>query len=200
MPGAWVRAVIQVRRNDAAGGADTRFTLTFGREDRERYLRDTSVTLPKGLLARIGSVPLCSDAQAAAGTCDAISQVGTTTVGAGAGPLPFFLGGRVFITGPYKGAPYGMSIVVPAKAGPFDLGTVVVRAAIYVDRSTAQLRVVSDELPHPRGIPLRMRKVNVTIDRDKFMINPTNCSPSSVAASIRSIGGAAAAVARSSRS
>ncbi len=145
---------------------------------------------PKGLIARIGSVPLCGDGQAAAGSCDASSQVGTTTVGSGVGATPFFLGGKVFMTGPYKGAPYGMSIVVPARAGPFDLGTVVVRAAVFVDRRTTQLRVVSDPLPSIlEGIPLRMRTVNVNINRDKFLINPTNCSKADVAATVGSIGG-----------
>ena len=92
-------------------------------------------------------------------------------------------GGKVYITGPYKGAPYGLSIVVPAKAGPYTLagttgnGTVVVRAAINVNPETAALTVTSDPLPTELdGIPLQLRLVNVTIDRPEFTFNPTNCN------------------------
>ncbi len=86
--------------------------------------------------------------------------------------------GQVFFTGPYKGAPFGLSIVVPAAAGPFNLGTVVVRAAVNVDPHTAQITVASDPLPTIlQGIPLRIKRVNVTIDRPGFMFNPTNCEP-----------------------
>ncbi len=158
-------------------GAFAPFTLTFGRDDAQQDLGDLSVTLPPGVTGLIASADLCAEPQAAAGSCGEGSRIGSARVAAGPGESPFQLPGRVYITGPYKGAPFGMSIVVPALAGPFDLGTVVVRAAIHVDRTTAALRVVSDPLPTIlQGIPLRIRTVSVAIDRPQFMLNPTSCA------------------------
>ena len=176
-------------------GASTTFALAFGRDDRQQYLKDVGVTLPAGLLANIGSVAQCADGPAAAGTCGEGSRIGSTTVASGAGALPLVLGGRVYLTGPYKGAPFGMSIVVPAKAGPFDLGLVVVRAAVFVDPITAAVKVLADPLPQIlEGIPLRIRKVNVTIDRERFMINPTSCSSKAVDGVLGSVADQAAAL------
>lgn len=111
----------------------------------------------------------------------------------GAGARPFALPGRVYLTGGYRGAPYGLSIVVPAKAGPFDLGEVVVRAAINVDRTTAALTVDSDPFPQiVKGVPLRMRSIALAIDRAGFMFNPTSCLPTHVRATVGGSGGAVA--------
>ncbi|HEY7961560.1 MAG TPA: hypothetical protein VID29_06520, partial [Solirubrobacteraceae bacterium] len=114
--------------NQAAGFSP--LSVTFSRTDQEQGLGAVQVKTPPGLLGVLKSVPLCGEPQASQGTCGQESLIGHTTVGAGAGPNPFYLGGQVFLTGPYKGAPFGLSIVVPAVAGPFNLGTVVVRAAI----------------------------------------------------------------------
>ncbi|MDO8213035.1 hypothetical protein [Conexibacter sp. CPCC 206217] len=172
---------------DARGAKDSSFMLQFSRGGRQQDLSDIDVSMPKGLLARIADADLCSDAAASAGACGPNSLIGRADVAAGAGPLPFRLGGKVYITGPYKDAPFGLSIAVPAVAGPFDLGLVVVRAAIYTDRNTAQLRIVSDPMPTIlQGIPLQIREVMVTVDRPRFMFNPSNCTASSVNAAIRS--------------
>jgi len=172
-------------------GASSPLTTRFTRSDSEEELSNVSVSLPPGLLGRIASVVLCSDADANAGTCPDGSLIGRTTVAAGPGSDPFYItDGKVFITGPYKGAPFGLSIVVHAKAGPFDLGNVVVRAQIQVDRTTAALHVVSDPLPTIlQGIPLALRLVDVTVDRPGFTFNPTNCSPMSASATLGSTGG-----------
>lgn len=178
------------------GGADSAFTMTLTRADYEQELKSIAMKMPKGLLARIADVPvLCEAPQAAAGTCDEGSRIGSVTTGVGAGTSPFFLPGRVYVTKAYNGGPFGLSIVVPAIAGPFDLGTVVVRASIRIDRKTAELSVVSDPLPTiVEGVPLRLRVVNVHIDREHFMFAPTNCTPSSVDGTIGSTTGATAAV------
>jgi hypothetical protein len=176
-------------------GAFSPFTLTLSRSDGQQRLAGIAVQMPPGLLGVLKNVVQCPEAQAANGSCSPASELGHTTVAAGAGPTPFWLGGKVFLTGPYKGAPFGLSVVVPAIAGPFNLGTVVVRAAINVDPHTAQVTVTSDPLPTIlQGIPLQLRTVNVTIDRSGFMFNPTNCSPLSVGGTISSTQGAAAAV------
>jgi hypothetical protein len=180
---------------NTAAGQSTGFTLQVARSDGQQHLKSLSATLPQGLLANVGTVPLCNDAAAAAGTCDASSQVGTTSVASGAGSTPFYLPGKVYLTGPYKGAPFGLSIVVPAVAGPFNLGTVVVRAAIAVDPNDAHLTVTSDDLPSIlQGIPLRVRKIAVDINRPGFMTNPTSCAPMQVTGQINSIEGASSAV------
>jgi hypothetical protein len=180
--------------NNAAGGFSP-LSVTFSRQDGEQGLGAVTVRTPPGLLGVLKSVPLCGEPQAAQGTCGQESLIGHTTVASGAGPDPFYLGGSVYLTGPYKGAPFGLSIVVPAIAGPFNLGNVVVRAAISVDPSTTALTVTSDPLPTILdGIPLRLRTVNVTIDRPGFIFNPTSCEPMSLAATITSTQGTAAPV------
>ena len=143
------------------------------------------------MLGRIADVVLCSGADAAAGSCRDGSLIGSVVAGAGAGPLPFYLsGGRVYVTGPYRGAPFGLSVVVPAVAGPFDLGRVVVRAAVFVDRHTAALRVVADPLPRVlEGIPLQLRDVRVAVDRPGFMVNPTGCGRKRVRGVVESVAG-----------
>jgi hypothetical protein len=181
--------------NNAVGGADSAFTLGFSRTDDDQQFRGVSVTMPKGVLARISNVTQCDDAAATAGSCGLASKIGNVTTAAGAGSNPFSLPGRVYLTGPYKGAPFGLSIVVPAVAGPFNLGTVVVRAAINIDPIDAHVTVVSDPLPTIlEGIPLQVRLVKVDVDRPNFIINPTSCAPKSVDGSLTSVAGQTAAV------
>jgi hypothetical protein len=169
--------------SNQAGGFSP-FTLSFGRSDSDEFLNGVQIQMPPGLLGALSTVSLCPEPQASQGTCGPESEIGETSVEAGPGADPFLVtGGKVYITGPYKGAPYGLSIVVPAKAGPYTLagttgaGTVVVRSAIAVNPETAALTVTSDPLPTELdGIPLQLRLVNVTINRPGFIFNPTSCN------------------------
>jgi hypothetical protein len=176
-------------------GTFSPFSVTFSRTDQDQDLSGITVQAPPGLLGVLKSVVECPEPKASQGACGPESLIGHTTTGAGPGTNPFYLGGSVFLTGPYKGAPFGLSIVVPAVAGPFNLGNVIVRAAISVDPHTAQISVTSDPLPQILdGIPLQIKTVNVTIDRPGFMFNPTNCEPLAVGGTITSTGGASAGV------
>lgn len=157
---------------------DSAFVLNLDRPDGQQNLGSVGVKMPPGLLARIGDIALCAEHDAAVGSCSANSLVGQveTTAGPGSAPLP--VRGKAFLTGPYKGGPYGLSIVVPTagQAGPFDLGNVVVRARIEVDRKDAHVTVTSDPMPTIlRGFPLRIRQVRVAIDHGRFMLNPSSC-------------------------
>jgi uncharacterized repeat protein (TIGR01451 family) len=177
---------------DQQAGGSSPFTFDLNaREDREDIASGLTVTLPGGVLGSVRDVPLCSDADADAGTCPAASRVGTAAAAAGAGGSPFYLSGQpVSLTGPYKGAPYGLAIAVHAVAGPFDLGTVVVRQALYVNADDAHLTVVSDPFPTIRdGVPLRLRRVHVTVDRPGFMRSPTSCEPKAIGADVSSVTG-----------
>jgi hypothetical protein len=172
------------------------FTLTFGREDREQDLAAIQVHMPPGLLGTLIGIPLCGVPQASLGTCSSTAEIGSMTVAAGPGSHPFYEKGQIYLTGPYKGAPFGLSIVVPTVAGPFNLGNVVVRARINVDPSTTALTVTSDPFPQIiDGIPLRLRTANVTIDRPGFIFNPTDCAQLHVTATITGAQGAQANVA-----
>lgn len=175
-------------------GGFTPFLATFSRKDADQSMQRVSVKMPKGLLGSLIGLPLCPEAQANAGTCSSASEIGTVTAGAGDGPTPFYVtGGHVYMTQGYQGAPFGLSVVVPAKAGPFDLGTVVVRAKVEVDIHTAQLTVTTDPLPQiVGGVPVNLRLVNVTIDRSKFTYNPTDCNPSEVSGTMTGGQGATA--------
>ena len=178
------------------------FVLSFGRPDGQQDLGAVNVSLPTGLLANVGSVPLCAEAQAAAGTCSAASQIGVTSVesGPGSSPLGIPQAGKsptgVYLAGPYKGAPYSLSIVVPAQAGPFNLGTVVVRSALAIDPVDAHATVMSDPLPTMlQGIPLNVQKVHVVVNRPGFMVTPTSCDPKQIDGQITSAQGKVAQVA-----
>ena len=176
-------------------GASSPFSVTLGREDREQDISAITLSTPPGLLGMVSQVTQCPEAQANAGTCGPESEIGSTTVGAGPGPDPFYLGGKVYLTGPYKGAPFGLSIVVPAVAGPFNLGTVVVRASIAVNPSTAALTIVSDPLPQfVDGVQLRLRRINVEVNRPGFMLNPTSCAQQAVGATIAAAQGASSSI------
>jgi len=185
----------------ARAGAFSPFSVTISRQDGQQTLSQVSVQTPPGLLGMLSQVSLCGEAQANAGTCSATSQIGHTTVAAGVGPDPLYLPAPgqppnpVYLTGPYRGAPFGLSIVVPAVAGPFNLGNVVVRAAIHIDPRTAQVTVTSDPLPQMlQGIPLQVKTVNVLVDRPGFMFNPTNCDALSAGGTITGAGGASVKV------
>ncbi len=175
------------------GGAFSPFTVALTRDDGEQYLKGVGVVMPGGLLAKLRGVTLCADAQADAGTCPLGSRVGTATAGAGAGGHPYYVKGSASLTGPYRGAPYGLSVAIRAAAGPFDLGMVVVRQALYVDPEDAHITVVSDPLPTiVKGVPLRVRDVRVAIDRPGFTLNPTSCATKQLEATLLSDEGARA--------
>lgn len=180
-------------RSNAAASSSP-FALQVSRADGNQEIGRIDATLPAGVLAKLKGVPECGNADAAAGRCAAASQVGSVTVGAGAGANPFYVRtGRAYLTGPYKGAPLGLDFVVPAVAGPLDLGTVNVRAAVFVDPETAQITVKSDELPHVlSGIPLRLRSVRIDVDKQGFTLNPTSCDPMKVTTHVTSTEGAGA--------
>jgi hypothetical protein len=175
----------------------TPFTLTMSREDGNQNLQGLQVTLPSGVLGDLSNVTLCGEPQAQEGTCGPESLIGETVVSVGFGPNPYTVfGGKVFITGPYGNAPYGLSITNPAKAGPFDLeqGTacdcLVVRAGINVNPRTAGLSITAYPLPTIlQGVPLDIRHVNVTINRPDFTFNPSDCAPQEIGGGISSVEG-----------
>jgi hypothetical protein len=178
-------------------GAYSPFSVTFSRTDQDQALGGITVNTPPGLLGAVAHAGLCGEAQANAGTCGPDSQIGDVTVAAGPGPDPFWItGGHAYLTGPYAGAPFGLSVVVPAVAGPFDLGQEVVRARIEIDPLTAALTIVSDPLPTQKdGIPFQVKTVDVNVNRSQFVFNATNCdADKSISASISSVQGANANV------
>ena len=201
-PGSVFAPSFTAGTSDNQAGAFSPFTLTFSRSDQDQTLGDITVQMPPGLLGKIAGIPQCPEAQANAGTCGAESEIGEASTAVGPGSDPYWVtGGKVYLTGPYNGGPFGLSIVVPAEAGPFKLtgnaglGKEVVRASIRVNPSTAQITVVSNPLPSIlEGIPLQIRTVNVTVNRAGFTFNPTSCAPSAVGATLASTQGAQASV------
>jgi hypothetical protein len=183
----------------AFGGSFSPFSLSLTRNDGEANPRQISLHLPQGLLAKLGGVPLCSDSEASTGACPTSSQIGKVAASAGVGGNPLWIPqpGKaptaVYLAGPYKGAPYSVVAVVPAQAGPFDLGLVVNRSAIYVDPETALATITTDPLPQIlEGVPVSYRTLNVTVDRPEFTLNPTDCDPKQISASVTAANGATA--------
>jgi hypothetical protein len=185
---------------DQAGGF-TDFSLLLTRQDDQQRIQSLQFKTPEGLLGMISKVPLCPEPQASQGTCSSDSQIGHTVVEAGPGPYPLVVPqpgqapAPIYLTEGYKGAPYGLSIVVPLHVGPFVLQTQIVRARIEVDSITTQLTVTTDPLPTIiDGIPTDLRTINAVIDKPGFMFNPTGCEPSSFLGTARSVQGATAPI------
>lgn len=184
---------------DSFGGKFSPFSFTLTRNDGEANPQTIALHLPQGLLAKLGGVPLCSDAAATSGACPPGSKIGSLTASSGVGGAPLWIPqpGKaptaVYLAGPYKGAPYSVVSVVPAQAGPFDLGLVVNRAAIQVAPETGLATIVTDPLPQLlEGVPVTYRTIHVTVDRKNFTINPTSCAPKTIRAAVTAANGAVA--------
>ncbi len=167
----------QTTANQAPGtaGAKTSYTLNITRPGGNQYLSQIQTTLPAGLVGLIPAVTQCGEAEANAGTCPGSSEIGAVSVLAGAGPTPYRFNGHLYLTGPYNGAPFGLSVVVPAVAGPFSLGNVVTRGTLTVNPYTARVTATTTVPTIYKGIPLRLQQVSVNINKQGFLQNPTNC-------------------------
>jgi hypothetical protein len=189
----------------ASAGAFSPLGLRLSREDGSQEISKIETTLPPGLTGKLAGVTECSGAQIAAAehnsgeaekaspSCPASSEVGTVEVASGAGPTPLYVTGHAYLSGPYKGAPLSLAIVTPAVAGPFDLGDVVVRTALYTDPYTAQIKAVSDPIPHIlEGIPLDVRSITLRMSRPNFTLNPTDCEELGFSGTATSVLGVAA--------
>jgi hypothetical protein len=180
--------------------------LRLKREDGSQEIAGLHLTLPQGLTGKLAGIAECSEAalaqakarelpgqgavEKASPSCPASSRIGTVTVGAGAGPAPFHTQGEAYLAGPYKGAPLSMAIITPAVAGPFDLGAVVVRAALRVDPESARITAASDPIPQIiQGIPLDVRSIAVKLDRPGFTLNPTSCEAMAISGEAISVSG-----------
>ncbi len=181
---------------DPTAGKYSPLLFKLTREDGSQRLGRLEATLPTGVSAKLAGVGQCSEADIAKAksreepqkgvleqadpSCPATSEIGVINAAAGAGPTPYYTQGHAYLSGPYKGAPISIVAIAAAVAGPFDLGTVVVRSAVYLDPATAQGRVVSDPLPQIiDGIPLDVRSVAVRAERPNFSLNPTSCDEKS---------------------
>ncbi len=189
-------------------GAYSPFVVKLTRENGSQRIGALNTTLPTGVAANFTGIPECSEAQIAQAasrgnpgqgalekaspSCPAASQIGAVNVGAGSGN-PLYVQGNVYLAGPYKGAPFSLAIITPGIAGPFDIGTVVVRAALYVNPETGQGTVRSDPVPSIlQGIPLDVRSIAVRVDRSGYVLNPTSCEEKQVTGEAISTTGAVA--------
>jgi hypothetical protein len=181
------------------------FVFNLRREDGSQELSAVTIKTPPGLTGKLTGIPYCSEAALAAAAsrsgreeeanprCPSASQIGTAAAAAGAGPAPYWAKGTAYLAGPYKGGPVSLAIITPATAGPFDLGTIVVRSALRIDPETGQITAISDPIPSIlRGIPLDVRQIQVTLDRSQFTRTGTSCDPFSVSGSALSTLGASA--------
>jgi hypothetical protein len=181
-------------------GAYAPFVFKVSREDGSQALSTIAATLPEGLLGRLAGIPACAGPQIAAAqsrsgegqgaaelassSCPAASQVGVVNAATGAGTQPYYVQGRAYLAGPYKGAPLSLAIITPAVVGPFDLGSLVIRTALYVDPETAQIHAVSDPIPAIlHGLPTVVRSVSLEMNRPNFTLNPTSCDPMQIVGS-----------------
>jgi hypothetical protein len=179
--------------SNPAAGDFSNFTLRLDRDDGDQFLGDLNFKMPPGLSGYLRGITYCPDGaiqtaaqrlgreELASASCPASSEIGTSNVAAGPGTHPFHAVGKMYLAGPFQGAPLSLVAITPALAGPYDYGTVVVRVAVHVDERTAQVTAISDTVPSIiGGVPIRMRSIQVNINKPEFMINPTSCRAASI--------------------
>jgi hypothetical protein len=185
---------------NSAAGSYSPFYLHLTRADNEAEITSYGAVLPPGLLGKIAGIPFCPEADLAAAaansgvaeqahpSCPQASEIGTTVTGYGLGGVLTYAPGKLYLAGPYHGAPLSIAAVDPALVGPFDLGVIIVRSAIEVNPLTTQVSIdsqASDPIPHiVGGIPLHLRDIRVYISRPQFTVNPTNCQPSTASSTL----------------
>ncbi|MET0559862.1 MAG: hypothetical protein ABW065_14545 [Solirubrobacterales bacterium] len=179
-----------LKPDSTKAGAFSPLRLHLARGDGQQELKGADLLLPPGMVGKLAGIPYCSEsalaaaaanggrAEAASSSCPGASLVGSATVSAGTGPSPLQIQGKAFLSGPYHGAPLSLAVVTPATAGPFDLGTAVVRVALFLEPETAQVHAISDPIPDVfGGAQLSIRAIDLDLDRKGFTLNPTSCSP-----------------------
>jgi hypothetical protein len=190
----------QAGSNNNNAGSFSPFYMRLTRRDGDQDLTKFAAKLPPGMVAKLAGTSLCPDAaiavakaktglaEQASPSCPASSQIGRVLAGAGVGSVLTYVPGKVYLAGPYNGTPLSVIGIVPAVAGPFDVGTVASRQALRIDPRTAEVRVddaASDPIPHIlAGIPLKVRDIRVYVDKPEFTLNPTSCEPFAVGASL----------------
>jgi hypothetical protein len=187
---------LQAGVENPVAGAKSPLTIRVTRQDGEQNISRIEVTLPKGEIANLKGLEVCPESGARSGNCPAGSQVGIATTALGTGAFPLFTPqpGKeptaLYFAGPYKGAPYSLITKVPAQAGPFDFGDIVVRTAIDLNPVTAQVIAKSDPLPQIlEGVPIAYRDVRIEVKKPDFSVNPTSCEQRYVTTTITSIDG-----------
>jgi hypothetical protein len=201
------RPELEAGTKNPIGGSYSPFVFRLARIDQDQEFSQIGVGLPQGLAARFAGVGICSDASiaqalsrettAGAGaleqadpSCPALSEIGSTIVGSGVGVPLSWVPGKVYLAGPYEGAPISMVVISPAIVGPYDLGVITVRTAIHVDPQTAQAKATSDPFPQIfQGIPVRIRDIRLKLDRQGFTLNPTSCAEKQITAHVTGTGG-----------
>jgi len=196
---------LQTASTANSAAAHTDFWLNLKREDGEQSLGSLKITTPPGFAATLRGLTYCPDAAIAAAaleshtglaeqaspSCPASSHVGELIAAAGPGPHPLYLPGKVYLAGPYQGAPLSFVFITPAVSGGYDLGNVVVREALHINPETAQVTAGGAQLPQIfQGIPLRLRQIFINLNRPDFALNPTNCNPLEVRAEVSGSEGA----------
>jgi len=191
-----------------AAGTYSPFNVRLSRTDAEQEITHFSIKLPPGLVGKLAGIPFCPEGaiaaakartgnhggaeELAAPSCPAASEIGRTLVGAGVGQVLVYVPGKIYLAGPYNGSALSIVAVTAAKAGPFDLGTVVVRYALRVNPDTAEVFIDatgSDPIPHIiQGVPVRLRDIRAYTDRPNFVLNPTDCTRTSTASTVRGAG------------
>jgi hypothetical protein len=193
--------------NNAAGHFSP-FNVRLTRGDAEQEITHFSIKLPPGEIGKLAGVPFCPDAGIARATarkgphggeeeindpsCPAASEVGHSLAGAGVGDVLVYVPGKIYLAGPYHGSSLSIVAVTAAKAGPFDLGTVVIREALQINPETAEVFIDatgSDPIPHiVQGIPVRLKDIRAYVDRPNFSLNPTDCTRTSTASTVLGAG------------
>jgi len=186
---------LAVQSSNLQAGRPSTFSATVRRQPGEELSRRFSVEMPAGLSPSLGSIPPCGDASASAGACPATSQIGSALAEIGSGPAPATLRGGVYVTGPYRRAPFGLLVEFQATIGPFDFGTLAVRAAANVNGRSGRITVLTDRLPETvEGVPVRFQSIELSLDRQGLIRNPTRCVPGAVDATVEAQSGASATV------
>lgn len=193
-------------------GAHSVSHIVISRPDDNDMLKGLKLSLPPGAAGSLSAVAKCPLAQAQAGSCPESTLVGNIKTSLGSGVSLFSAPGKLYLAEPAQpGDVASIVATVPAKAGapdpqtgkyPIDLGpdVVIVNRLLLREADTGVDvilqgayrggQLISDGIPTMlEGVPLPISKIDITVDREGFFLNPTGCDPRPVGATFTSEGG-----------
>ncbi|MCW2985088.1 MAG: hypothetical protein JWR63_2658, partial [Conexibacter sp.] len=158
----------------ALGGGT--LSLDLQRPVDSRRPRNLDVVLPPGLVGKVFSVPMCPTAKATVGSCPSTSEIGDVTTVVGSGPLPITLHGKAYLGTGTSTSIARIWLDIPVKVGPIDLGTFTLANALTLGKTDGRVHVTAN-LPNAfKGFPLGLRRLQMTVDRKDFLLNPSGCN------------------------
>jgi hypothetical protein len=164
-------------------------SLDLQRPAGSRRPRALDVALPPGLVGKVFSLPMCPSERARAGSCPSTTELGDVATAIGSGPLTVALKGKAYLGTGTSTAIARIWLDVPVKVGPIDLGTFTVANDLTLGKTDGRVHVTANLPSAFKGFPLALRRLQTTVDRKDFLLNPSGCDPRTFDVAITGVDG-----------